>query len=396
MDAGPRIEQWMNSRRGELLALLSALVAARTENPPGNESAAAAVLEAFFDGCGISYASYEPEPGRRNVIGQVGSKGRRLFVAGHLDTVPAGDGWTVEPFAPAVKDGRLYGRGATDNKGAMAGVALAAQCLQDCFELKGTLLAAGVADEECGSTLGLEWLLRQGKIDAEMAIIPDCGGNMTKIDVAEKGLLRARIISYGKQAHGARPDKGVNAIWNLIAVLNRFRERGLPQVEHRLFSPATHNLGMMQGGAAVNVVPGRATADLDIRWLPGQSADGIMAWLAQILRETEGDVAESRFELVELMRMEPHEVADNHELVQVICAAAQEIAGITPEVTGIGGITVAKQLNEGGIAAVAWGPGDSHLAHMADESVRIDEVLMFARILAEITVRLLGVEERDG
>ena len=291
-----------------------------------------------------------------------------------------------------VKNGRLYGRGSTDDKGAMAGVALAAQCLKERFDLEGTLLAAGVADEECGSALGLEWLLRTGKLDADFAIIPDSGGNMRNIDVAEKGLLRVEIISHGKQAHGARPDKGINAIWNLIAALNRFRERGLPQVTHRLFSPATHNLGQLRGGVAANVVPARATAEIDIRWLPGQSADGIMEWIGRVLGETETAIEGARFELNELMRMEPHEVAEDHDLVRLIRETTEDITGVRPEVIGIGGITVAKQLNERGITAVAWGPGDDHLAHMADESVSIDAIMTFVRLLTEITIKLLGVK----
>jgi len=386
------IEKWLDTKRDALVNLLSRLVAARTENPPGNEAAAARVVAEFFDACSIPYKTYEAEPGRTNIIGRVGSGDKRLLVAGHLDTVPAGDGWTVAPFEPIVKDGRLYGRGSTDDKGAMAGVALAAQCLKERFDLDGTLLAAGVADEECGSALGLDWLLRTGKVDADFAIIPDSGGNMRNIDVAEKGLLRVEIVSHGKQAHGARPDKGINAIWNLIAALNRFRERGLPQVEHRLFSPATHNLGQLRGGVAANVVPARATAEIDIRWLPGQSADGIMEWIGRVLGETETTIEGARFELNELMRMAPHEVAEDHDLVRLIRETTENITGVRPEVIGIGGITVAKQLNERGITAVAWGPGDDHLAHMADESVSIDAIMTFVRLLTEITVKLLGVK----
>ena len=91
--------------------------------------------------------------------------------------------------------------------------------------------------------------------------------------------------------------------------------------------------------------------------------------------------------------MEPHEVAEDHELVRLIRETTERIAGVRPEVIGIGGITVAKQLNERGIPAVAWGPGDSHLAHMADESVSIDEIMKFVHALAEIAVKLLGVRK---
>ena len=176
----------------------------------------------------------------------------------------------------------MYGRGASDDKGPTAALALAGACLKECFQLSGTVLLAGVADEEVGSALGLEYLLREGKIAADFAIVPDIAGNMKTIDLAEKGLLFVEIVSHGRQAHGSTPEKGVNALWNLIGLLNRIRERGVPMAQHALLSPPTCNLGMMSGGAAPNIVPGRASAVLDIRFpaRPERRADEGLAGLA--------------------------------------------------------------------------------------------------------------------
>jgi len=303
VDAKKTISEWIDPRRQELVDLLSVLIGAQTENPPGNECLAAEKLEAFFQKHGIPCESFAAEPGRVNLIGSVGSGGhfgvaqgrpehgrtggQVLLLAGHLDVVPAGDGWTVPPFTATVRGGRIYGRGACDNKGPTAAIALAGACIQSCFKLRGTVLVAGVADEERGSALGLEYLLREGKLDADFAIIPDIGGNMKKIDVAEKGLLFVEITSHGRQAHGSKPEKGVNAVWNLIGLLNRIRERGVPIARHARLTPPTCNLGMISGGAAPNIVPARATAVLDIRFLPGQTAGGILAWLESLMREAE-------------------------------------------------------------------------------------------------------------
>ena len=152
------IGDWIEARREELLDLLSRLVSARTVNPPGNEIAAAAVLEAFFRKHNIPFERHEAEPGRTNIIGRVGSSGESLLLAGHLDVVPAGEGWTTPPFEVTVRQGQIYGRGVADNKGPTASVAMAGACLNECCRLKGTLLVAGVADEERGSQLGLEYL----------------------------------------------------------------------------------------------------------------------------------------------------------------------------------------------------------------------------------------------
>ena len=242
MDARKVIVEWMEPRRQELVDLLSALIAARTENPPGNESAAAAELGAFFKRYDIPFEEFAAEPERVNLIGRVGSGGKTLLLPGHLDTVPAGDGWTHPPFAARILDGRMYGRGASDDKGPTAALALAGACLKQCFQLNGTVLLAGVADEELGSALGLEYLLQEGKLAADFAIVPDVAGNMKTIDMAEKGLLFVEIVSHGRQAHGSTPEQGVNALWNLIGVLNRIRERGVPAAHHALIIDAMKEL----------------------------------------------------------------------------------------------------------------------------------------------------------
>jgi acetylornithine deacetylase/succinyl-diaminopimelate desuccinylase family protein len=392
MDYGRTIDDWFARRREELVEVLSALIACRSENPPGDEAAAAEVVTDYFDACGIPYERHDAAPRRANVIGRVGAGPTTLFAAGHLDVVPAGEGWTRDPFRPVVEGGRLTGRGAGDNKGPTAGLLLTARCLKECFALKGTLLAGAVADEEHGSVLGLNWLLQKKKLRADLAVIPDIGGNMADIDVAEKGLIQVEIVAHGRQAHAARPEAGVNAIWHLIAALNKLKARGLPQVEHPLHTPATHNLGIIRGGSAVNVVPARATAAVDFRFLPGQSADELLDLVRGVLREVEAENDGARLEVAETIRLNPSEVARDHRLVRVIQDEARAAAGIDPQPIAIGGVTVAKQLNEAGIAAVGWGPGDNDLFHMADESVDLDELLAYGRIMARIAVRLLGAE----
>jgi len=391
-DAGPIIDRWFEAHAGELLPLLSDLVSARSENPPGNERAAAAVVARFFQRHRIPFESHEPADGRVSLIGRVGSAGRRLFVAGHLDTVPAGDGWTLAPFEPVVRNGRLYGRGSGDNKGPTAALLLVARCLSECFSLRGTAFFGALADEERGSCLGLEWLLREGKISADYAIIPDGGGNLREIDVAEKGMLLLEVVSHGVQAHGSRPECGVNAIWNLIEGLRRFRERGLPPAHHALLGNATFNLGQIEGGSAPNVVPARAAARIDIRWLPGQSAEALTDWVRDAFRSVEEENRNARFEVEVLNIMPPTEVSPESDLVRTIRSAMREVTGADAVPVGTGGITVAKQLNLRGILAVGWGPGDKDLFHAADESVSVEELILFGRILARIAVRLLGAE----
>lgn len=213
---------------------------------------------------------------------------------------------------------------------------------------------------------------------------------MKTIDLAEKGLLFVEIVSHGRQAHGSTPEKGVNALWNLIGLLNRIRDRGIPMAQHALLSPPTCNLGMMSGGAAPNIVPGRASAVLDIRFLPGQSAEQMKGWLASLMREAEREIKDARFELHEKSSLPPTEMPGDNPLVRVIQDAAREMTGQSPRPSGMSGATVAKQLIAHGIMAVGFAPGDSDQAHQADESVDIEELVTFAKVIALVAVRLLG------
>ena len=383
-------DRWIDAHRREMTDLLAALIAARTENPPGNERLAARVLTDFFDRHGIPYESFEAAPGRTNVIGRVGTGKPALLLPGHLDVVPAGEGWDTPPFEAVMRNGRVYGRGAKDNKGPTAACALAAACARHCLRLKGQLLIAGVADEELGSKLGLDYLLDAGKVHADYAIVPDTAGNLKQIYIAEKGLVFVEIISHGRQAHGSRPDLGCNAIWNLIHLLGKVRAGGLPHRGHPLLSPATQNLGIISGGSAPNLVPARATAVMDFRILPGHTPEDLLAWLHGLLRQTERELPGARFELKPQSLQAPIEVPEEHPLVQVIRRAAFEVTGHRPTLHGCAGSTVAKQLLAHGIIAVGYNAGDEGADHLANESIDVEELLTFARVLLRIAVELLG------
>jgi len=251
-------DQTIDARRDEMVQLLCELIAARTENPPDPEKPAAEIVQRCFDDWGIPYEICEKEPGRTNVVGTIGTGAPSLFVACHLDVVPAGDGWETDAFEATIRGDRLYGRGSSDNKGQLASCLMVAKCLKEHEdELSGRLIFAAVADEERGSALGLDYLINECDLQADCAIIPDVLHNMDMIDVAEKGVLHVKITSLGKQAHGSTPEHGINAVWNMVDLLNRLRARPLPVVEHQFLTPTTLNLGMVSGGNAPNMVPGK-------------------------------------------------------------------------------------------------------------------------------------------
>ena len=387
------IDSFVESRRKELIRIASDLIATNTENPPGRERLAARVVQKYLDGMGIRHESFEKEPERTNVVARIGSGSPSLLVACHLDVVPAGDGWSQDPFKATVTDGKMIGRGATDNKGQMASCMILAEYLRGKEDsLNGEFILVAAADEERGSRLGLEYLLEECGLRADYAIIPDVSYSMRKIDVSEKGALFLEVTSHGKQAHGSLPETGVNAIWNMVELLKEIETlpSAFKHTSHPLFTPPTLNLGTIQGGAARNIVPGRCVAGLDIRYLPGDTKENIIALVEERIKKVERANPRARFELKVGCDLPPSEVSYDNPLVGLIQRHTEDVLGVRPELIGMPGTTVTKQLLDKGVTAVGFGPGEESQAHMADESIEIQQLLDFAKIMARISCELLG------
>ncbi len=384
------IKSYMQSEEQRIVDDTRALINARTENPPGNEIAAARIVEAFFTSLCIPYTLFEKTKDRTNIVGRIGNGSPSLLVACHLDVVPAGDEWKRNPFDAWVENGRIFGRGASDNKGQMAAMMAVARFLKENeSRLKGQLILIGAADEERGSNLGLEYLVKECGIRADYAIIPDVAHNMKLIDVTEKGALFLEIISHGKQSHGSRPEMGINAVWHLITLLERIKQIRFKHTSHPLHTPPTLNLGSIHGGTAPNIVPALCKAQLDIRYLPDDSGDEIIANLKSIARDAESQ-SKGHFEIKTISHQLPTAVPINNPLVEIISKHTESVLGARPKPKGMSGATVTKQLIQSGITAVGFGPGDEAEAHATNESISIKELVDFAEIMALITLDMLA------
>lgn len=389
------VGNYMQSEEKEIVDLTCKLINAKTENPPGDEILAVRIVEDFFQSLQIPYKIFEKAKDRANIVGYIGRKGEQqsaptLLVACHLDVVPAGDDWKRNPFEAWIENGRIYGRGASDNKGQMASMMAVARFLKENeTRLKGQFVLIGVADEERGSTLGLEYLLNECGIKADYAIIPDVAHNMQMIDVTEKGALFLEITSHGKQAHGSRPEMGINAIWNMITLLERIKQLKFKQTSHPLHTPPTLNLGSIHSGTAPNIVPALCRAQLDIRYLPDDSAEAIIGNIQNIIKEVETQYP-AKFDLRIISNQPPTAVAIDNPLVDLISKHTLTVLGTRPEPKGMSGATVTKQLIQKGIVAVGFGPGDETEAHATNESISIKELVDFAKIMSLIALDILS------
>jgi succinyl-diaminopimelate desuccinylase len=316
----------------------------------------------------------------------------RVAVACHLDTVPAGDGWLTDPFMATVRDGKLYGRGSKDNKGALAAAMVAFELLKEReAELGGQALLMGVADEERGSLFGTHFLLEAEEFRTlDAAIIPDAGDHLAGIDVAEKGLLFLKITCHGVQAHGATPEHGANAIYPMAALATWFRCWKMPGGTNELFAPptATRNVGTIKGGAAPNVVPGLCEMQVDMRYLPGTERDQLLAAISNTVGRLEARFPGTWFELEPVMEEVPTAVSLESPVFTELAAAVEVVTGRRPKPFGMSGATVAKQFLAAGVPAVGIGLG-SDTAHAANEFVEIDEVMDFAAVLVLALAKLL-------
>jgi acetylornithine deacetylase len=366
-----------------LVALLADLVAIPSQNPMGrakagteySESAMGAYVAAYLQRHGIDVEQAELAPGRPNVIGYVDASAKQtLLLEAHMDTVHA-EGMTVPPFTPAIRDGRLYGRGACDTKGSLAAF-LHAVCgtVKSGQRTRFNICLAAVADEEYQFG-GAQQLVARG-IAADMAVV----GEPTHLCIvrAHKGVVRWKIITSGVTAHSAYPERGHNAIYAMGHVLERLEAYALALREtpaHPDLGAPSLSVGIIEGGQAVNVVPDRCMIEIDRRTLPGETTESVLAHVRDALRGIDG------WEFVP-----PHlaasglDVAQDHPLVVALSAAIRKETGAVA-VESAHYATDAGVYARAGIPSVVFGPGNITQAHTKDEWISLDELAHASHII---------------
>lgn len=380
-----KVSDFVEKRRKQQIKLLSDLIAQNTVNPPGNEKLAAAVIKKHLDKLKVKYKTFEKTKGRTNLIATVGNtdkSAKKIMLATHLDTVPAGEGWDTDPFKATVKDNLLYGRGACDDKGQASACLLVLEYLKSVEkDLKNQFLFVFSADEETGGSEGLKYLLAKKLVSADYAVVVDISGSLKNISVAEKGTVNVKVTCLGKQAHGSTPHKGVSAIVNMAKLITKLDYYNFKYEIHPLLSKPTINFGTIQGGTAFNNVAAKCELVLNIRYLPSQTKEGIVEEL-QTLAERFG---EFKFEII--ADHQPSEIDSDNILVKTIMKVT-ETFGIQSKPYGLNGGTDAKALVLNGIPAVGFDFADSYVAHNANEFCNLDNLFKFCKIMIDVCTEL--------
>ncbi len=324
------------------------LVGTKSENPPGDTKVLADVIaEILQDIDGIEVEFVTAEYPIVNLVARLkgNGPGRRLVFNGHLDTYPIGDVnlWSVDPLAGIQKDGRLYGRGASDMKGGIAASITAMLLMAECRDdWSGELVLTLAGDEETMGKLGTYHLLKTIPHARGDAMICGDAGSPRVLRFGEKGFIWLEVTATGKAAHGAHVHLGDNAIERLYGALDAlFSLRGIevptpPDVavainqskaisealsgdgESDVLTSVTVNVGLVEGGQAPNLVADAAKATLDIRIPVGLSVCEIESGIGELLTPLSG------IEFSIQRRYEPNWTSPNHEIIKLTAANCRE------------------------------------------------------------------------
>lgn len=397
----------------EMVTFTQELVRIPTVNPPGDcYIACADLIERRLTEFGYAVESLAaeglpentPERPRINVIGTLGVGSPRLHFNGHYDVVPPGSGWTIDPFCGDIRDGRIFGRGACDQKAGIAASIYAVEAVRRAgVPLKGSVEQSATTDEESGGFAGVAWLCDVGRIarDRQRYVVITEPLDPERVCIGHRGVYWFQVTTLGRVGHGSMPGLAVNAAERMAHLITVIENELKPSLAQRLTQAPVEppdarrpsinlnaiHAGQMLGGWQTPAVPDRCTAVFDRRYIHEETFDDVRSEIVELLRRQ--GVA---FELTDLMRVDPLLGNPDGELAQATSTAIQDALGLEPTTIASPGTYDQKHVvRRAGIdECIAYGPGRLVLAHQPDEHVAIDDLVAAARVMALLTVRLLG------
>jgi succinyl-diaminopimelate desuccinylase len=424
--AAPSIDRVLaavDDAAAEIVAFTSALIRVPTVNPPGEAyEDCARLIGDRLAACGfdVEYHAAEGRPEhtrahpRVNVVGL--RRGRvprpNVHLNGHLDVVPAGDGWTVDPFGGVVRDGRIYGRGSCDMKAGIAAAVYAAEAIRRAgVEINGSIEISGTVDEESGGFAGVAWLAERRRLSAERndyVIIPE-PLNPDQICIGHRGVYWFEVTTHGRIGHGSMPFLGVNAIDHMGIVLDQMRRELLPVLAARTTQVpvvpagarhATLNINGISGGQPVDGIQTPCVADVcravfDRRFLLEEGFDATKEEIVALLEKAAASTPPMRYSLRDLMIVHPTRTPDGSPVIGALERAIRRVFGRAATHVASPGTYDQKHFDRiAGIPhCVAYGPGILDLAHQPDEWCGIDDLVNSTKVLALALLELTGTSD---
>lgn len=365
--------------------LAQRLITFDTSNPPGKEQDCARFIMKLLEGAGFEVRAYDFGPGRTSLVASLPGAGGRapLCFTGHLDTVPPGEkGWTVDPFAGVIADGKLYGRGASDMKSGIAAMITAAVRLAGLRQGPGLVLLLCGGEED--GAQGARYLVSNGLIPRPIGAFLCAEPTSNYPLVGHRGVIWIEAVTEGVAAHGSSPELGQNAIYRAADAIQRLREIRFGLDPHPILGSPSFNVGTISGGRLVNEVPDGARFRIDLRTIPGMSQEEYFRRLGDWLGP---DVRLSRILDLPLVLSDPERPE-----VGLVFEVMASILGRPVEPKGGRFFTDCSVLTPacGNPPTVILGPGKGSTAHASDEYCQVHRIQEAAEAYFEIGRRWMA------
>ena len=363
----------------DAVALTKDLLRFDTVNPPGLERDCAHMAAKLLQDAGFSVEFFEYEKDRTSVIARAGGTPGKdpLCLTGHLDVVPLGTRkWSKDPFAGEADGDKLYGRGTSDMKAGIAGMVVAACSLsKELNNTPGIVLVLTAAEE--GGCVGSRHLAALPKLMGKAGAIVVGEPTSNYPMVGHKGSIKLHAAFKGVSAHGSMPQLGVNAIYKAAKAITSLEEFRFGVPEHPVMGLPTMNVGTVEGGSGVNLVPDLARIGVDIRTVPGTDHADLLSRLKELLSEGEVEV----FADSQAVWTEPNEA-----WVQRVFEICKPILKESPVARTMPYMTDAANLRKvyANAPTVVLGPGEASMAHQTDEYCNMERIRQSVQIYEEI------------
>lgn len=410
----------IRTREEDLISLTCELIRFPTVNPPGEAYTACAEYigkRLAASGFEIRYLRGRGSPGdsdrypRTNIIARLEGKrpGPTIHFNSHIDVVEAGSGWTMDPFAAEIRDGRIYGRGSSDMKGGLAASIIAVECYVELNpDFCGAIEISGTVDEESGGFGGVAYLAGEGYFSrprVDHVIIPE-PLNKDRICLGHRGVWWAQIVTHGEIAHGSMPFLGDCAVRHMGAVLAAFELELFPALDRkRTRMPvvpdgakrSTMNINAIHGGQTDDYsglpspnVPDRCAMTIDRRFLIEEDIGEVKGEVIAILDRLKGARENFDYSISDLMEVLPIMTERDTPVAEAVAHGIKEVFGRNPDYVISPGTYDQKHIARIGHLrdCIAYGPGILDLAHRPDEYVGIEDMLESAHVMAIAIDRL--------
>lgn len=395
----------VEEQKDKLLKLCSDLIRIPSVNPPGEMEPITFFICEYLKEHHIPYEVLRPTPATPNIVARLGKKGgKRLILNGHADVVPPGnlDKWDFDPFSGEIRNGKIYGRGASDMKCGLAGLLFVMGLISDfSIDLCGEILLTIVPDEEVSGSFGTKWLVESGAVTGDACLIAEPSGYFN-CEIGQKGCCWLKLSVTGMPAHGSlAPFIGSNAIEDLMRILARIPElRNIParyddevaavmedskkNAQRRLSAKGVShvlnhcsvNIGKISGGTKINMVPDYAEAEVDIRIPMGISTLTVEEEICRMIQETGVKNADYSFS----WKSEPNHTPRTSKLVECLARNVQEIWNEPLTRTYQWASSDARFFRYAGIPTLQYGPSTPSGIHSYNETAEIKDVVEITKV----------------